>query len=172
MERIICSGEKLWKSMWKNEGRNDTWQASSRADDRWMGTRSAKHFSHILNSLEQKVQDMAMHTSTMKEMRKCLERLCAGSNNRNKVYNVVQELFRGEKGISLFTILYILQDSVWGAKVIVFDIYKLEKDVTSVIAIGCSYILGWFAIWFYVSTTTGEWEFSCELIVGNVSATS
>ena len=45
--------------------------------------------SQILNSLEQKVQDVAMHTSIEKEIWECLEELYSGSNNLNMVYDVV-----------------------------------------------------------------------------------
>ena len=49
----------------------------------------AQIFSQNLNSLKQKVQDVVMHTSTVKEMCECPGELYSGSNILNKAYNVV-----------------------------------------------------------------------------------
>jgi len=48
--------------------------------------------------MEPKVQDMVMHTSTVKEMWNYLEELYSGKNNLNRAFDVIQEMFRSKKG--------------------------------------------------------------------------
>jgi len=42
--------------------------------------------------LKQKVQDVIMHMSIVKEMWECVEELYSGSNNLNRAYDVIQKL--------------------------------------------------------------------------------
>ena len=103
-------------------------RASSRADDRWVGE-VAQLISQILNSLEQKVHDMVMHTLIVKEMWECLEELYSGSNNLNKVYDVVHELFWGKKADKPLS-QYYTDFKIAFEELRVLFIYRLEKDAT------------------------------------------
>ena len=65
------------------------------------GRVDAQLFSQIMNSLEQKEGFRNAHVE-VKEILDCLEELYLGTNNLNMAYDVVQELFRGKRGISPF----------------------------------------------------------------------
>ena len=56
-------------------------------------------FGQLLNIIEPKIQDLVMHTSTLKEIWNYLEELYSGKNNLNRVFDVIHEMFQSKRAI-------------------------------------------------------------------------
>ena len=48
--------------------------------------------------MDLKIQDLVMHTSVVKEMWDYLEKLYLGKNNLNRVFDIIQKMFKSKKG--------------------------------------------------------------------------
>ena len=57
--------------------------------------------------MESRVQDLVIHSCTVKELWDYLEKVYSGRSNPNYAYDVIQELFRCKKGNKMLAQYYV-----------------------------------------------------------------